>query len=58
MARYSKEQGLVPTEVVLQRATTGGDRYAVVFYTESGDRVFSLADDVQIQGIFETFGAK
>ena len=58
VARYSKEQGLVPEEITLQRSTASGETYAVVFYTESGDRIFSLADDVQVDGIMETFQAE
>ncbi len=58
VARYSKEQGLVPESVVLQRSTVAGNSYAIVFYSESGDRVFSLADDKQIEGAFATFTAK
>lgn len=58
VARYSKEQGLVPESIVLQRATVAGDTYAVVFYSESGDRTFNLADDVQVGGVMETFTAK
>lgn len=57
VARYSKEQGLVPEEITLQRATKAGNSYAIVFYRESGDRVFSLADDVQIGDAFATFTA-
>lgn len=58
VVRYSKEQGLVPEEVILQRATQPGNTYAVVFYSESGDREFSLADDVQIGGVMDTFTAQ
>ena len=58
VARYSKEQGLVPESVVLQRTTTPGKTYAVVFYSESGDRKFNLAEDVQVGGVVETFTAK
>lgn len=58
VARYSKEQGLVPEEIVLQRATEAGKTYAVVFYSESGDRKFNLAEDVQVGGVMETFTAK
>lgn len=58
VARYSKEQGLVPESVVLQRSTVAGNSYVIVFYSESGDRVFSLADDKQIEGAFATFTAK
>jgi len=58
VARFSKEQGLIPQEIVLQRATKAGSTYAIVFYSESGDRVFSLADDVQVDGVVKTFTAK
>lgn len=58
VVRYSKEQGLVPEEIILQRATVAGNTYAVVFYSESGDRVFNLADDVQVGGVMETFTAQ
>ena len=58
VARYSKEQGLVPDEIILQRATAAGKTYAVVFYSESGDRKFNLAEDVQVGGVMETFTAK
>lgn len=57
VARFSKVQGLVPEAVTLQRATVAGKTYAVVFYSESGDRVFSLANDVQVPGVFATFTA-
>lgn len=58
VVRYSKEQGLVPEEIVLQRATVPGSTYAVVFYTENGDRVFNLAEDVQVNGVLDVFVAK
>ncbi len=58
VVRFSKEQGLVPDTVVLQRATEAGNTYAVVFYTENGDREFSLANDVQVEGVLNTFTAK
>ena len=57
-ARYSKEQGLIPSSVNLLRATEAGNTYAVVFYTEDGDREFNLASDVQIDGIYTTFTAR
>ena len=58
VVRYSKEQGLVPETIILQRATQPGKTYAVVFYSESGDRKFNLAEDVQVGGVVETFTAK
>ncbi len=57
VVRFSKEQGLVPEQIVLQRPTETGKQYAIVFYSESGDREFSLADDIQIEGEFATFTA-
>lgn len=58
VARYSKEQGLVPEEVILQRSTVAGNTYAIVFYSESGDRQFNLAEDVQVGGVMDTFTAQ
>lgn len=58
VARFSKEQGLVPESVPLQRATEAGMTYAIVFFNESGDREFKVADDSQIEGIFGTFTAQ
>jgi hypothetical protein len=58
VVRFSEEQGLVPSEIVLQRPTTAGQDYAVVVYKENGDRQFNLAEDVQIDSIFATFTAK
>lgn len=48
VARFSAEQGLTPTQVELLRSTVAGSDYVVVFYSESGDREFSLANDVQL----------
>lgn len=58
VARYSKEQGLVPEQIVLLAPTVAGNTYAIVYYSESGDRVFNVADDVQIGGIAGTFTAQ
>lgn len=58
VVRFSEEQGLVPTEIVLQRPTTSGNDYAVVVYSDNGDRQFNLADDVQIDTVFATFTAQ
>ena len=55
VVRFSEEQGLVPTEIILQRPTVVGKEYAVVVYEESGDRKFNIADDKQIDKIFTTF---
>jgi len=58
VARFSAEQGLVPTDIELLRATVAGKQYAIVFYSENGDRKFDLATDVQIDKEFATFTAK
>ena len=58
VVRFSEEQGLVPNNIILQYPTTAGKEYAVVIYSESGDRKFNLAEDVQIDNIFSTFEVK
>jgi len=57
VARFSESQGLVPTAIVLQRSTIAGREYAVVLYTDNGDRQFNLASDVQVDAVFATFTA-
>ncbi|HMO78063.1 MAG TPA: hypothetical protein PKA42_02025 [Candidatus Paceibacterota bacterium] len=57
VARFSESQGLVPNEIILQRSTVAGRQYAVVLYTDNGDRQFNLADDVQVDTVFATFTA-
>jgi hypothetical protein len=58
VSRFSETQGLVPNGIALQRATIAGKEYAVVVYTENGDRKFNLAEDKQIDTIFATFTAQ
>lgn len=58
VVRFSEEQGLIPSEIILQRPTVAGKNYAVVIFTEDGDRIFNLAGDKQIDKIFDTFTAK
>jgi len=58
VARFSEEQGLIPKDIQLLTPTVSGREYAIVFYTESGDRKFNLANDVQVEGQFATFTAK
>lgn len=58
VARFSAEQGLNPTSIPLLTPTVAGREYAIVFYSESGDRKFNLANDVQLEGEFATFTAK
>ncbi len=57
-ARFSEEQGLVPTGVTLLRTTTAGKEYAIVVYTENGDKKFNVADDKQLDSVFATFTAE
>lgn len=57
-ARFSEEQGLVPESVPLLAPTTGGRTYAVVFFSEDGNREFNLSGDTQIDGILSTFTAQ
>lgn len=58
VARYSEEQGLIPTEVELLAPTVAGRTYAVVFFTEDGDRKFDPAYDVQMDSALTTFVAQ
>ncbi len=58
VVRFSSEQGLNPKEIVLQTPTIAGREYAIVFFSESGDRKFSMSNDVQIEGNYATFTAK
>jgi hypothetical protein len=58
VARFSAEQGLNPKEISLLTPTVAGREYAIVFYSESGDRKFNLAEDVQVAGEFAKFTAK
>jgi hypothetical protein len=57
VARFSKEQGLIPQAVTLQRATRAGNTYAIVFFSENGDRIFNTANDKQAEGVVATFNA-
>jgi hypothetical protein len=58
VVRFSESQGLVPNTIILQRPTRAGQTYAVVIFTEDGDRQFNSATDVQLPTIFATFTAK
>lgn len=58
VVRFSESQGLVPKNIILQRPTKAGSNYAVVIFTENGDRVFNSATDVQLPTIFATFKAE
>jgi hypothetical protein len=58
VVRFSEAQGLVPEFIQLQYPTRAGRTYAVVFFSEDGDREFNLATDRQIDKIFATFTAQ
>ena len=58
VALYSKAEGLVPEQIPLLSPTVPGNEYAIVFYTEDGDRQFTLANDVQIDTSITTFTAR
>jgi len=58
VVRFSESQGLVPNEIILQRPTRAGNTYAVVIFSDDGDRQFNSAGDVQIDQIFTTFTAQ
>lgn len=58
VVRFSESQGLVPSAIPLQRSTSAGNNYAIVIFSEDGDREFNLASDVQIDKIFDTYVAQ
>ncbi len=58
VSRWNKSEGLTPTSVSLLRPTAAGSTYAIVFYSENGDGVFSLASDAQMGGVMGTFQAE
>ena len=58
VARFGESEGLIPEEIVLQRATESGREYAIVFYTAGPTNDFNLADNEQLDGIFATFTAQ
>lgn len=47
-SRYSKEQGLVPETIQLLTPTIVGQEYAIVFFSENGDRQFNMRSDFQL----------
>ena len=58
VVRFSESEGLVPEEIILQRATEAGREYAIVFYTPGETNEFNLAVNAQVDGIFATFVAR
>ncbi len=56
--RFSKAGNVVPTSIPLVTPTRAGREYAVVMFTEGGDKAFNSATDKQIDTIFTTFKAE
>ncbi len=54
--RFSKADGLVPTEIVLTRPTVAGQKYAISLYKEGGDN--DWGGDEKLEGTFGTFMAE
>ncbi|MEY2665086.1 MAG: hypothetical protein RLZZ480_191 [Candidatus Parcubacteria bacterium] len=54
--RFSKRDGLVPSEIELVRPTVAGKKYAISLYKEDGDT--DWGNDERIEGIFGTFMAQ
>ncbi|MAZ56451.1 hypothetical protein CL653_01535 [bacterium] len=57
-ARYSKAESLVPTEVSLLTPTLAGKTYAVVFFSDDGNKAFNLDGDAQLDTRLNTFTTK
>ena len=56
-ARFSQEQGLAPDAVPLLTPTIVDREYAVVFFSDDGNREFNLDGDAQLDVVMETFVA-
>ena len=54
--RFSKADGLVPSEIVLTRPTVAGQKYAISLYKEGGDN--DWGGDEKLEGTFGTFMAE
>lgn len=54
-SRYSKEQGLIPEDIELLTPMTAGGTYAIVFFSENGDRQFNMRSDMQLDVAPTTF---
>ena len=54
--RFSKADGLIPTEIVLTRPTVAGQKYGISLYKEGGDN--DWGGDEKLEGIFGTFMAQ
>tara|TARA_B100000745_G_scaffold76832_2_gene46515 strand:- start:3485 stop:4006 length:522 start_codon:yes stop_codon:yes gene_type:complete len=54
-ARYSNSDGLKPKTISLLTPTISGRTYAIVFFSEDGNKTFNLDGDVQIDTDLTTF---
>lgn len=56
--RFSESEGLIPEEIVLQRSTSAGNTYAVVFFNPGETNEFNPRHNSQINQVFATFTAE
>ncbi|MCU0678752.1 MAG: hypothetical protein MUF19_04235 [Candidatus Pacebacteria bacterium] len=56
--RFSKAGNMVPTTIPLVTPTVAGREYAVMMYTNGGDKSFNSASDKQIDTVFAIFTAE
>ena len=56
--RFSKAGNVVPSTIPLVTPTVAGREYAVMMFTNGGDKSFNGASDKQIDTIFATFIAE
>jgi hypothetical protein len=56
--RFSKAGNISPNAIPLVTPTRSGREYAVVMFTEGGDKSFNSATDRQLDTIFATFKAE
>lgn len=56
--RFSKAGNVVPSTIPLVTPTIAGREYAIMMYTNGGDKSFNGATDKQIDTVFATFVAE
>ncbi len=56
--RFSKAGNVVPTAIPLVTPTVAGREYAVMMFTNGGDKSFNSASDKQLDTVFTTFKAE
>ncbi len=55
--RYSVDDGLTPKVVPVVTPTMAGETYQVIFFTDEGEKGFSLSEDKPMDAGFSTFKA-